>query len=167
MIAVVLFAGLTDFLDGYIARKSNQRTRLGATLDPLADKVLFGFFVLGGVLSEQFPLWMLFSLVIRDLFVTIALPVFLLFFRSKMPKDFFVIARFPGKVVTCMQFLAAAVLIFAPRELWQHPPSIFTYEFWVFYLLYPCSVWAIGDYAYHYISLLGKESTQDLEPPLP
>src|SRR5207249_4620271 len=39
-LAVLLLAGLTDGLDGTIARVANQRTRLGAYLDPVADKLL-------------------------------------------------------------------------------------------------------------------------------
>lgn len=44
VVAVALFAVavLTDFLDGYVARRLDQRTRLGAALDPLADKLLLG-----------------------------------------------------------------------------------------------------------------------------
>jgi len=44
IVAVALIAGgaLTDLLDGYVARRFNQRTRLGAALDPLADKLLLG-----------------------------------------------------------------------------------------------------------------------------
>jgi cardiolipin synthase len=39
--------GLTDWLDGYLAKKLNQRTVLGAFLDPMADKVLIGALTLG------------------------------------------------------------------------------------------------------------------------
>ncbi len=41
-IALFVVASATDFLDGYVARRFGQHTRLGAALDPLADKVLLG-----------------------------------------------------------------------------------------------------------------------------
>src|SRR5438876_11141512 len=56
-LAVLLLAGLTDGLDGTIARVANQRTRLGADLDPVADKLLLtsGFVTLSVV--HLVPSW--------------------------------------------------------------------------------------------------------------
>lgn len=65
---VVLFvAGLTDGLDGTIARVANQRTQLGAILDPLADKLLLttGFITLS--VMHLIPLWVTIIVVSRDL----------------------------------------------------------------------------------------------------
>lgn len=45
--AIILTCGFTDFLDGYIARKFNQRTQLGVFLDPFADKLLQLFIIVG------------------------------------------------------------------------------------------------------------------------
>ena len=41
-----IFASLTDFLDGYLARKFSQETTLGAVLDPIADKILITFVII-------------------------------------------------------------------------------------------------------------------------
>jgi cardiolipin synthase len=65
---IVLFvAGLTDGLDGTIARVANQRTQLGAVLDPLADKLLLttGFITLS--VMHLIPLWVTILVVSRDL----------------------------------------------------------------------------------------------------
>jgi cardiolipin synthase (CMP-forming) len=66
-LAVFAFSGVTDGLDGFIARKSNQRTVLGAYLDPMADKLLLiaGFVTLSFL--KIIPLWMTIVLVSRDL----------------------------------------------------------------------------------------------------
>jgi cardiolipin synthase (CMP-forming) len=60
-IAVFFTAAISDFLDGYLARRWDQRTRLGAILDPLADKLL----MLSAMLTlsvtswpERLPLWL-------------------------------------------------------------------------------------------------------------
>ena len=63
---VLLVAGLTDALDGTIARAANQRTRLGALLDPLADKLLLtsGFITLSTI--HLIPSWVTIVVVSRD-----------------------------------------------------------------------------------------------------
>jgi len=65
-LAVLLGAGLTDALDGTIARAANQRTKLGMYLDPLADKLLLtsGFLTLSAL--HLVPLWMVILVVSRD-----------------------------------------------------------------------------------------------------
>lgn len=64
---VLLLAGVTDGLDGTIARVANQRTRLGAFLDPLADKLLLtsGFVTLA--VMHLIPSWIAIVVVSRDL----------------------------------------------------------------------------------------------------
>jgi cardiolipin synthase len=66
-LAVLLIAGITDSLDGTIARVANQRTRLGAYLDPLADKLLLtsGFITLSAL--HLVPLWIAILVVSRDM----------------------------------------------------------------------------------------------------
>jgi len=64
---VLAVAALTDGLDGTIARVANQRTRLGAYLDPLADKLLLtsGFVTLA--VLHLVPLWIVILVVSRDM----------------------------------------------------------------------------------------------------
>jgi cardiolipin synthase len=66
-LASLLLAGLTDALDGTIARYANQRTQLGAYLDPLADKLLLtsGFVTLAFL--HLVPLWTVILVVSRDI----------------------------------------------------------------------------------------------------
>jgi CDP-diacylglycerol---glycerol-3-phosphate 3-phosphatidyltransferase len=69
-VIVFIIASLTDFYDGYHARKYGVTTRLGAFLDPLADKLLitaaFLLYVGMGFLS----LWMVVLVVVRDVLIT-------------------------------------------------------------------------------------------------
>jgi cardiolipin synthase len=67
-------AGLTDALDGYLARRAGQRTSLGAWLDPMADKLLLTatFIVLtlpGIALTNHLPLWLTVLLISRDIVI--------------------------------------------------------------------------------------------------
>ena len=74
ILALILFliASITDFFDGYFARKYNTISKIGIFLDPLADKILviglfLSFFYLGIIID-----WIILSMIIfRDIFVTI------------------------------------------------------------------------------------------------
>ena len=71
--AFVLFllASLSDILDGYLARKNNQISRLGQFLDPTADKLLVGAALVALVMERRFPLWAAIVLGIREVAVQI------------------------------------------------------------------------------------------------
>lgn len=68
-LALVLFfvAGISDALDGYLAKRNNWQSRLGSILDPLADKMLLvcSYFALGWV--NLIPFWLVIAVVARDI----------------------------------------------------------------------------------------------------
>lgn len=71
MLAFILFVvvGISDGVDGFIARKFNQQSELGAYLDPLADKtLLMTMFVALGYL-EAIPLWLVIIVLTRDVLI--------------------------------------------------------------------------------------------------
>ena len=123
-LAFVLFisAAVTDILDGMIARRLNQRSRLGAMLDPMADKGLmvtgFLFYTLAAHLPRvAIPGWLTFVVFIRD-FLILAF-AYLLYTRVH-------VKRFPpswaGKTSTVLQATTVGVAIgvnaFVPQLLW-------------------------------------------------
>ena len=59
-------AGLSDALDGYVARHFHQVTRLGAFLDPFADKLLIVSTVIPLACIDRLPLWLVFLIIIRE-----------------------------------------------------------------------------------------------------
>jgi len=63
---VFLAAALTDSLDGFLARLLDQQTKLGAFLDPLADKLLIGAALIMLFLEAEAPLWMVVLVAFRD-----------------------------------------------------------------------------------------------------
>jgi cardiolipin synthase len=78
-LVVFVVAGLTDALDGYVARHANQSTRLGAMLDPVADKLLVGsaYVVLtwSSVVQCTLPAWLTVTLLFRDAMIVVGVVV--------------------------------------------------------------------------------------------
>lgn len=72
---VLMVSGATDYLDGYLARRLHQVSRLGALLDPLADRLYIASTVLALTIRHVIPLWLLLVLVARDLYLAALLPV--------------------------------------------------------------------------------------------
>src|SRR4029453_1731927 len=80
--ALIVFAtaGITDGLDGLIARWSGQKTQLGAWLDPMADKLLlmttFILLSLPGLdLSNRLPLWLTVLIITRDVGIVLTVTI--------------------------------------------------------------------------------------------
>lgn len=72
ILGIFLLAVVTDVIDGYIARTRKQKTKAGAILDPLADKLLLisafiCLYMVGGMLGPiTFPLWFVLTIISRD-----------------------------------------------------------------------------------------------------
>ena len=69
-LACFFVAGATDWLDGYLARRWQQATPLGALLDPIADKVLVLGTFLAFVQLRLIPAWMVLVIVLRESLIT-------------------------------------------------------------------------------------------------
>ena len=119
--AFVIFvsAAVTDILDGWLARKLNVRSRVGALMDPAADKALmvsaFLYYTFAAKLPViELPGWLTFTVFIRDFLIAVF--AYLMYTRVH-------ITRFPpsiaGKASTVLQAVTLACVIaangFAPR----------------------------------------------------
>jgi cardiolipin synthase (CMP-forming) len=104
---VLLVAGLTDALDGAIARMKNQYTRLGAVLDPLADKMLLisGFVTLSMI--HLVPSWVTILVVSRDVILMLGTAV-AHFTDSRVD----ITPTFLGKGTTFLQLSYVVMVIF-------------------------------------------------------
>ena len=71
LISFILFsiAGISDFIDGWLARLHKLQTVLGAWLDPVADKLLMGSVYLTLGLLGHLPLWLVSVVILRDVFI--------------------------------------------------------------------------------------------------
>ena len=74
-VLLLIFSGFTDYLDGYIARKYNQVTRLGKLIDPAADRLYIFTTLIGMVLTGIIPLWLALVIIARDVMLLIVYPI--------------------------------------------------------------------------------------------
>ena len=74
-VTVLAVAGLTDFLDGFIARKFNQTTKLGKMLDPVADRLYIFSTLLALSVTGYVPWWLAGLVILRDLLMLISMPL--------------------------------------------------------------------------------------------
>jgi cardiolipin synthase len=66
---LVLIIGLTDWVDGYLARRLNQVSALGKALDPVADRLLIASAIIGGLIVGALPVVFGVLLIVREIFV--------------------------------------------------------------------------------------------------
>ncbi|HKV11764.1 MAG TPA: CDP-diacylglycerol--glycerol-3-phosphate 3-phosphatidyltransferase [Thermoanaerobaculia bacterium] len=122
-LGLFLLAAVMDFLDGFLARKRKEVTRLGTLLDPAADKILVSaaFISLVELLPRVVPSWMVVIIVAREFAVTAL--------RSFAAAESLVIpAGISGKIKTTVQIISISLLIIysqlgefrhlAPISLW-------------------------------------------------
>lgn len=106
---IIGISGITDFLDGFVARKFHQVTKVGKALDPIADKLTQGAIVLA--LSSRFrlmiPLIILF--IVKESFMGIMGLIMLR--KGKMLDG----AKWYGKVCTAVLYVVMFVLILVPQ----------------------------------------------------
>ena len=108
-LAVLAIAGITDALDGLIARRAGQKTTLGAWLDPMADKLLLtsAFIVLtvpGTALLNRIPLWLTVLVLSRDIVIVVTVAIVNLAVGRRTFKP-----SIWGKIATALYIVTALV----------------------------------------------------------
>ncbi|BBI36197.1 CDP-diacylglycerol--glycerol-3-phosphate 3-phosphatidyltransferase [Cohnella abietis] len=108
-LSIVLVAGLTDFLDGYIARKSGQVTVTGSMLDPLADKLMMLAVVVALLIKSVLPLSAFLVMAFRELVMIIGSAIYHFRGLKTVPANLF------GKVTTILYYVAILLLFLELR----------------------------------------------------
>ena len=102
-------AALTDFLDGFIARKTNTVTKLGKLLDPVVDRTLMICGVIGLYIAGLLPLWVILFVLASNLLMLLGGAIILDKYNVRVD------VIFAGKVVTTLLFLGfTGLMIGAP-----------------------------------------------------
>jgi len=105
-LALMVVAGITDMLDGAIARYFNMRTTVGAYLDPLADKIMLISLFVTLFIVEQVPLFVFLAIIFRDLIIVLGAVTYEIVTRRLTMQPSFV-----SKATTFMQIVYVALLL--------------------------------------------------------
>jgi len=108
------FAGVTDSLDGFIARFFHQKTRLGAVLDPIADKLMLSTAYIALAIPREgesyiIPIWITILILSRDIVIVLFVLVQFLIFDSSL-ENF--MPSIWGKITTTAQIAYALAVLF-------------------------------------------------------
>ena len=103
-------AVVTDLIDGFLARFFHQASRLGAVLDPIADKLLVLVALVVGVLIHVVPLWLLVVIVVRDAVLAVGAILLLTRWRGRYGPDAWRPTRI-GKYAMALQSLAIVLVL--------------------------------------------------------
>ncbi len=152
--AIFILAGVTDGLDGLIARLLKQKTSLGAYLDPIADKLLLttSFVVLSIKslgLPNTVPLWLTILVISRDVILVVSVLIIVISTGHRhFPPSIY------GKAATFFQILTLVAVLYLNYE------RINTQALqWVFLLTAAVTVYSGLDYVYHGKKLVTESNT--------
>ena len=161
-LAIFVLAGVTDGLDGLLARRFNQKSQLGTILDPIADKLMLvtSFVVLSmrAVFPQPLPshlpvpFWVTVAVISRDVFILVGAAAINIVtgFRGFRPSML-------GKINTTVQIGAIAAIIFAasvPYGTGYYLPTIYTSVF-------ALAVLSGAHYVFFVSKLLNEDRHQD------
>jgi cardiolipin synthase len=133
-VVVLAVAGATDWLDGWIARRWHQRSRIGQVLDPLADRLYILATVSGLALRGLIPWWLVIVLVARDLVIASLVPALRTRGYTTLP------VHFLGKAATfCLLYAFPLILLGAAPQDWATVARVVGWAF---------ALWGTGLYWY-------------------
>ena len=146
-------AGITDILDGYIARRTGQVSDFGKLVDPIADKIIVAAAFIMLVHLGSAPAWIV-ALIISREFAVSGLRAF------AGTQNIVIAARLSGKVKTLLQILAIICLL-VNFSLWGFP---FTEVGWILLIAaFVTTMWSGYEYFRDYNALMKAEGKKDEE----
>lgn len=129
---VLIFASASDWFDGFLARKLNQVTKLGARLDPAADRLYIFATLIGLAVNGNIPVWLAVVVILRDVMLAATYPILATHGYGPLP------VHFLGKAGTFALLYAFPLLLLA--DIFQNTEHIILPIAWAF------AFWGIGLY---------------------
>ena len=145
---VFIIAGLSDGIDGFLARALNQKTNIGAYLDPLADKILLisAFIVLP--VKGLVPSWLAVIVISRDILILSGVSILFL-----IKEELTIKPSILSKITTCFQLLTVFIVL-------SHPyfHSFLQFNIYLFWITAFVTTSSGLHYIYNWFQMIGEES---------
>ena len=127
---VYVLAGITDVLDGYLARRNGWITPLGKVLDPMADKLMQGAVLVTFTIADYLPWWLIVPFFVKEITQGI---LGLLMFRRR---SVITVSRWYGKLAVTLFFSTVILTVFL-RWLWPERAAVegVVFALWLLTLL--------------------------------
>lgn len=144
-VLVLAIGGFTDWLDGFLARRWHQTSRLGQMLDPIADRLYILAVLIGLALRDIIPWWLVIILVGRDVLIAALIPALKTRGYSSLP------VHFLGKAATFNLLYAFPLVLLGAGE---------TGVLWIAWVVgWAFAVWGTALYWYAGLLYLGQTLT--------
>ncbi|RFD80154.1 CDP-diacylglycerol--glycerol-3-phosphate 3-phosphatidyltransferase [Gardnerella vaginalis] len=134
-LVVLAISAFSDCVDGYIARRWNQVSKLGQILDPIADRLLIVCSTLALAIAAIIPWWALALVILRDAVMAVLVVILAQYDYGPLP------VNFVGKAGTALLMLAIVMLMIVYAVASES-------MFMVYAAALACGVWGIGLYWY-------------------
>ena len=145
---VFLLCGVSDGLDGMVARLLNQKSKLGAYMDPLADKLVLVAAFIALSIRGNLPPWLAVMVIARDTMILLGALVLLLNRLELIIKPFIL-----SKITTWAQFLTVVVVLAE-----SYMGSVTEFYPYIFYATALLTVSSGLQYMHHGLKLMGEGS---------
>ena len=116
--AVLVASGCSDYLDGLLARRWNQTTRLGRILDPAADRLFIVSTLIGLALRDLVPWWLVAVIIARDVALTATVPVLARHGFTTLP------VHYLGKAATFCLLIGFPLVLLSEVPAAPVPPAL-------------------------------------------
>jgi cardiolipin synthase (CMP-forming) len=143
----IVAAALSDFLDGWLARRWQVESWQGGLLDAVADKMFILITLSVFVIADKFSLWWIFPVIMRDMMVAFTAGYAVFHRKWEAFKD--MDARVSGKLTTCGQFILFVIVLLLPEK-----------AIYILALASCCSIIAAFDYGRLFYQALRRQSNR-------
>lgn len=154
---LLLIAGCSDAVDGWLARRFNWTSQFGLYADPVADKLMFVVVIVMLGLKDLLPIWLVTLVITRDLAIMVGAAIYRLTFGLYRIETLFI-----GKINTGVQVVVVLLLFFSLQPYWQQAVGV------AHFLVFPYGVNLMGfltvvsgvAYLLNFTRLWRKETTE-------
>jgi cardiolipin synthase len=143
---ILIISGLSDGIDGLVARLFNQKSRLGSYLDPLADKIILISAFVALSIRGLLPSWLTVMVISRDVIILMGVSIL---FLTGMKIN--IRPAISSKITTCLQFFTV-ILVLAKDYI----PNLEKYIIFLFYLTALFTIISFLQYMHQWFTLTGE-----------